>query len=94
MLIERTAAAPCAARPAGGSRPCARCPGFPSALADRLAADLPLDALHRRSGCSPWSALARTYEELAGRVAADTEEMRRRYQAAPPRKRRPPRDRF
>ena len=37
---------------------------------------------------------ARAYEDLAGRVAADTDEMRRRYQAAPPRKRRPRGGRF
>jgi hypothetical protein len=63
-------------------------PGIPAAVADRLAADLPLEAL-TGPRLQALAALARAYEELAGRVAADTEEMRRRYQAAPPRKRRP-----
>jgi hypothetical protein len=62
--------------------------GIPSVVADRLAADLPLEAL-TGPRLRALASLARAYEELAGRVAADTEEMRRRYQAAPPRKRRP-----
>jgi hypothetical protein len=63
-------------------------PGIPSAVADRLATDLPLEAL-TGPRLQALASLAQAYEELAGRVAADTEEMRRRYQAAPPRKRRP-----
>ncbi len=77
----------------GGIAALRRVPGLPSAVADRLAADLPLDALTGQR-LFALVALSRTYEALAGRVAADTEDMRRRYQAAPPRKRRPPRDRF
>ena len=62
-------------------------PTLPSAVADRLAADLPADALTGQR-LQALVALAHAYEELASRVAADTAEMRRRYQAAP-RKRRP-----
>jgi hypothetical protein len=57
-------------------------PGLPSVLAERLAADLPQDP-----GAGPrllaLAALARAYHELAGRVAADKEEMRRRWRDPP-----------
>ncbi len=61
-------------------------PGLPEAVAARLAADLPLDA---RTGARlrALSSLAHAYEELASRVAADTDEMRKRYKAAPRRRR-------
>jgi hypothetical protein len=52
-------------------------PGLPPPLLDRLAATLPADA---RGGqrLLALAALARSYHELAVRVAADTDEMRRR----------------
>jgi hypothetical protein len=52
---------------------------------DRLAANLPRDpraGVRLRALCT----LARSYEELAGRVAADTDEMRRRLREAAPRR--------
>jgi hypothetical protein len=57
-------------------------PGLPAALVDRLAADLPLDA---RTGqrLHALADLARAYEEVLGRVAADRDEMRRRLRGAP-----------
>jgi hypothetical protein len=63
-----------------------RIPALPRGLSERLAADLPTDA---RTGQRLFAlaALARAYHELAGRVAADTEQMRRRFQQAPPRRR-------
>ena len=60
--------------------------GLPAAVAARLAADLPIDAL-TGPRLRALAALARAYEELAGRVAADTDEMRRRYKAVPHRRR-------
>lgn len=56
-------------------------PGLPAAMLARLDADLPLDV---RSGSRlhALAALARAYDELAGRVAADMNEMRRRLQPA------------
>jgi hypothetical protein len=88
VLIESNAAGTLRRALAGGIEALRRVRGVPAGIADRLATDLPLDAL---TGQRMFAlvALARSYEELAGRVAADTEEMRRRYQAAPPRKRRP-----
>jgi hypothetical protein len=54
-------------------------------LADRIATDLPLDA---RTGqrLQSLAALATAYEQLASRVAADTDEMRRRLRAGAPRR--------
>jgi hypothetical protein len=72
---------------AGGIAALHEVPGLPSVVPHRLAADLPIDA---RTGqrLQALGALARAYEELAGRVAADTAEMRRHYQSTP-HKRRP-----
>jgi hypothetical protein len=88
VLIERHAGGALRRALAQGIEELRAVRAIPSAVADRLATDLPLDA---RTGqrLVALVALARSYEELAGRVAADTEEMRRRYQAAPPRRRRP-----
>jgi hypothetical protein len=59
-------------------------PALPSALADRLAS-LPVDP---RAGQRLFAlaALTDAYQELATRVAADSEEMRRRLRAAAPRR--------
>jgi hypothetical protein len=91
-VIVRRAPAGVARRPAVnvGLTALASVPGLPPALAERLAAHLPQDP-----GAGPrllaLAALARAYHELASRVAADTEEMRRRWRDPPPRraKRRP-----
>ena len=71
----------------GGGAALSEVTSLPSVVADRLAADLPADALTGQR-LQALASLARAYEELASRVAADTAEMRRRYQSAP-RKRRP-----
>jgi hypothetical protein len=82
-----------ASRPAAAARPAItaaaaalrRVPALPGTLSDRLAADLPTD---HRTGQRLFAlaALAQAYQELAGRVAADTEEMRQRFMRAAPRK--------
>ena len=88
VLIEQHGGGTLRRALAEGIRALRTVPGLPAAVSERLASDLPVDAMtgHRLSALC---ALARAYEDLAGRVAADTDEMRRRYQAAPPRKRRP-----
>jgi hypothetical protein len=83
-----------ASRPPARSRPAvtaaaaalARVPALPRGLCQRLVADLPTDA---RTGQRLFAlaALARAYDELAGRVAADTEQMRQRFMRSPPRRR-------
>jgi hypothetical protein len=57
----------------------------PGPLADRITAELPLDA---RAGqrLQALAALATAYEELSSRVAADSDEMRRRLRAGAPRR--------
>jgi hypothetical protein len=81
---------PARARPAITAAAAAlrRVPALPGALSQRLAADLPAD---HRTGQRLFAlaALARAYEELAGRVAADTAEMRQRFMQAAPRKKHP-----
>ena len=59
-------------------------PGLPTDLIERLAG-LPVDP---RAGqrLHALAALARTYQELGARVAADTDEMRRRLREAAPRR--------
>jgi hypothetical protein len=52
-------------------------PGIPPALVDEMTANLPVDARAGRR-LSALGELLGTYCELLGRVAADTEEMRRR----------------
>jgi hypothetical protein len=69
-----------------GVRELGEVPGLPEPVAARLAADLPIDAL-TGPRLRALALLARAYEELAARVAADTDEMRRRYKAAPHRRR-------
>jgi hypothetical protein len=62
-------------------------PGLPAVVGERLA-DLPVDT---RAGqrLHALAALARAYEELGARVAADTDEMRRRLRESAPRKSHP-----
>ena len=63
--------------------------GLPAELTERLAA-LPVDARAGRR-LHALAALAQAYEELGARVAADTDEMRRRLRDSAPRKSRPQR---
>jgi hypothetical protein len=58
---------------------------LPPALMDRITTDLPIDA---RAGqrLQALAALATAYEELSSRVAADSDEMRRRLRAGAPRR--------
>ena len=76
-LIESTAATTLRRGRAAGLEALRAVPGFPSAITDRLEQGLPLDP---RSGqrLQALAALARSYEGLAGQVAADTDEMRQR----------------
>jgi len=52
-------------------------PGLPAEVVEQLAADLPMDA-HSGRRLGALATLLQGYEELLGRVVADTEEMRRR----------------
>jgi hypothetical protein len=93
LLIDRTASTTLQRARADGLSALRDVPGFPGHLVDRLEATLPADP---RSGrrLMALAALARSYQELAGRVAADTEQMRQRLRDAFPRRgsrRRPPR---
>ena len=85
VLIERTASATLQRARADGLRALRDVPGLPATLIDRLQADLPLDV---RSGqrLLALAALARAYDELEGRVAADNDEMRQRLREAFPRR--------
>jgi hypothetical protein len=67
----------------GGLCALRRIPGLPEGVLDRLA-DLPLEA-DTRQRLLALAALTRTYEELASRVAAATEDMRQRMRKALPR---------
>jgi hypothetical protein len=67
----------------GGLSALRRIPGLPEGVLDRLA-DLPVEA-DTRQRLLALAALTRTYEELASRVAAATEDMRQRMRKALPR---------
>jgi hypothetical protein len=67
----------------GGLVALRRIPSIPGGVLDRLA-DLPLEA-DTRQRLLALAALTRTYEELATRVAAATEDMRQRMRKALPR---------
>lgn len=76
-LIESTAATTLRRGRAAGLEALRAVPGFPAGITDRLEQGLPLDARtgHRLQALA---ALAASYQELAGQVAADTDEMRQR----------------
>jgi hypothetical protein len=84
-LIERTAGSTMRRAFTDGVAALRAVPGLPSPLVDRIVSDLPVDA---RAGqrLLAVAALARAYDELASRVAADSDEMRRRLRDSAPRK--------
>ena len=91
-LIERDARGTLQRARSDGLSALREVPGVPATVVDRLEAGLPADL---RSGprLRALVDLARSYQELASRVVADTEEMRRRLRQAYPRRtgrKRPP----
>jgi hypothetical protein len=77
LLIERTARTTLLRARNDGLAALREVPGLPAALVDRLAATLPAE-LRGGQRLQALAALARGYHELAARVAADTDRMRRR----------------
>ena len=77
LLIERIAGSGLRRRFAAGLESLRACDAVDQTTVDRLAADLPIDA---RAGdrLAALAALAATWDELAGRVATETERMRQR----------------
>jgi hypothetical protein len=81
FLLRRAALVTPGRTRAAGVAALRRVRGLPAGVADRLAADLPEDR-RARQRLLALEALVRVYEELAGRVAAETEDMRQRFRDA------------